>query len=51
MYSRPPFPADLYRKFRDSSAALGWDKRGEKWKFLDLLLAYAEEHSDIFRKR
>lgn len=50
-YSRPPFPRSLYRKFCDAATSLGYEKRGEKWKLLDLILEYAKEHSAIFRKR
>lgn len=31
--------------------ALGHCKRGERWKLLDMLMAYAEAHPDLFRKR
>lgn len=51
IYARPPFPPDLYTKFGTVAHQLGYAKRGQKWKLLDHLLAYAEAHPDIFRKR
>lgn len=50
-YSRPPFPRPLYARFRSLAAALGWGVRGQCWKFLDLLLAYAMRHPDLFKNR
>lgn len=50
-YSRPPFPRHLYQKFCALSAKLGWSKRGEKWKVLDMALDYMNEHPSLFRKR
>ena len=50
-YARPPFPIQLFARFCKLAIQLGYTVRGQKWKLLDLLLAYAEEHSDIFRKR
>lgn len=50
-YARPPFPHGLYAKFRERAAKLGWDERGEPWKFLDILLDYADLHPHPFRKR
>ncbi len=45
------FPRQLYSRFRSLASALGWGTKGHCWKFLDLLLAYAEEHPEIFKKR
>ena len=50
-YARPPFPHALYARFNAVSKLLGHIKRGQKWHLLDLLLAYAETHPDLFRKR
>lgn len=50
-YSRPPFPRALYRKFCDVASSLGYGKRGDKWKLLDVILEYTREHAAIFRKR
>ncbi len=50
-YSRPPFPRQLFARFCKLALALGYSKRGQKWKLLDLLLAYAERHDELFRKR
>jgi len=51
IYSRPPFPVALYKKFRETAAALGYAKRGTCWKLLDMLLDYAILHPDLFRNR
>lgn len=50
-YSRPPFPRDLYAKFRALAEKLKWPKRGGCWKLLDVLLDYAALHPDLFRRR
>lgn len=50
-YSRPPFPRPLFARFNKVAKALGYGKRGDRWKLLDLLFAYAEAHSDLFRHR
>ena len=50
-YSRAPFPRPLFARFNKVAQALGYGKRGHRWKLLDLLFAYAETHSDLFRKR
>lgn len=51
IYARPPFPPDLYKRFSAVAHRLGYTVRGQKWAMLDLLLAYAEAHPDIFRCR
>ncbi len=51
IYARPPFPHSLFAKFKALAAKLGWGKRGDRWKFLDLLFDHAEAHPDLFRKR
>lgn len=56
-YSRPMFavkvsvPGSSYARFMGVCRALGHSKRGERWNLLDMLLAYAGAHPDIFRKR
>lgn len=56
-YSRPVLPVkvsvpgNIYARLMGVCRALGHSKRGERWKLLDVLLAYAEAHPDIFRKR
>lgn len=45
------FPGESYTRFMERSRKLGYQKRGERWKLLDLLFAYAEAHFDLFRKR
>ena len=44
-------PGHIYARIMGTCRALGYAKRGERWKLLDMLLAYAETHSDLFRKR
>jgi hypothetical protein len=44
-------PGNIYTRLMGVCRDLGYSKRGERWKMLDLMLAYAEAHSDIFRKR
>jgi hypothetical protein len=51
MYAKVSIPRQLFNRFCSISRVLGYAKRGEKWKLLDLLLAYAEAHADLFRKR
>jgi hypothetical protein len=50
-YARPPFPPALYARFTALASKLGYSTRGHKWKLLDMLLSYAETHSDLFRRR
>ena len=50
-YSRAPFPRPLFALFNELAKALGYDKRGERWKLLYLLFTYAASNSDLFRKR
>jgi hypothetical protein len=56
-YSRPVPPVKVSVPGKSDARlmgicpALGHSKRGERWKLLDVLLAYAEANSDIFRKR
>lgn len=50
-YARPPFPHSLFAKFTALATALGWGKRGDRWKMLELLLDYADLHPSLFRKR
>ena len=50
-YARPPFPIWLFQKFCALAKKLGWLIRGERWKFLDLMLDHAAAHPDLFRKR
>lgn len=50
-YRKVSFPHSLFAKFAALSAKLGWGKRGDRWKMLDILLDYASEHESIFRKR
>lgn len=50
-YARPPFPQALYSRFRKLAATLGWAVRGQCWKFLEMLLDYAELHPNLFRMR
>ncbi|WP_339742044.1 hypothetical protein [uncultured Rubinisphaera sp.] len=41
----------MYARSMGVCRHLGYSKRGERWKLLDLLLAYAEEHITLFLKR
>jgi hypothetical protein len=50
-YVKAPFPRPLFTRFNAVADSLGYGKRGDRWKLLDLLLAYAAEHPTIFRKR
>jgi hypothetical protein len=45
------FPGGSYDRFAKACRLLGYAKRGHRWKLLDLLLAYAEQHPDIFKSR
>jgi hypothetical protein len=50
-YARPPWPIGIYDKFSETAKALGYEKRGSRWKMLTLLLDYASLHPDFFRNR
>lgn len=50
-YRKISFPLALFAKFVALAAKLGWGKRGDRWKFLDLVLDYANDREDLFRKR
>jgi hypothetical protein len=50
-YARPPFPFPLFGKFCRLARTLGYTVRGQRWKLLDMLLDYAGEHPNSFRKR
>ena len=47
-YSRPPFPKELFEEFNTTAKSLGYTKRGEKWRLLKKLLAYALLHPNLF---
>lgn len=50
-YRKISFPDDHFANFMRVARLLGHDKRGDRWDLLCLLLAYAEVHPDLFRKR
>lgn len=50
-YNRPPWPRLTYEKFCRVAKLLGYLKRGSRWQLLDLLLSYAETHTELFRHR
>lgn len=47
-YNRPPWPQSTYRKFSEVAKALGYEKRGTRWRMLERLLEYAKEHPNLF---
>lgn len=51
MYSKVSIKRGLYKKFRDAANQLGWSTRGHCWRLFDLMIDYALNHPNLFRKR
>jgi len=53
--TRPPWPQKTYIAFEKAAQDLGYtskrlDAQKPRWKLLDVLLAYANTHPDVFRR-
>ena len=50
-YRKWSVPVQLAKRIESVSKALGYEKRGPRWKLLELLVEYAAEHKAIIRRR
>jgi hypothetical protein len=48
---RPSIEGKLFDRWTKLAVDLGYSRRGGRSKLLDLLLAYAAEHPDLFMRR